>query len=122
MSDNQYIKKQQRGRRKLFLTTRHILMIMLLSAIIYGGFYYEYGRGLLSDGTCDGACESLYSLKTWVLGFLIMFSVVIAAGTLVGGLVAFLKWSRGSKGDTLSALTADNSSRDSNQEKSDQQP
>jgi len=104
MSDNQYIKKQQRSRRKLFLTTRHIFLIMLLSAIIYGGFYFEYG--MIDDGTCDGVCESTHSLWTWVLGFFIIFAVVIAAGGLVGGLVAFLKWSRRNDG-TLSTLTGD---------------
>ena len=116
MSDNQYIKKQQRSRRKLFLTTRHIFLIMLLSAIIYGGFYFEYGT--VDDGTCEGACESLHSLWAWVFGFLIIFAVVIAAGTLVGGLVAFIKWSRG-PGGTLSALTGDAPENDDNQDKHD---
>lgn len=68
---------------------------------------------MVDDGTCEGVCESIHSLKAWVFGFLIIFAVVIAAGTLVGGLVAFLKWSRGSRG-TLSTLTRDEEKSDNN--------
>jgi len=102
MSDNQYIKKQQRARNKSLITTRHILILVLLSVAIYAGFYFEYG--IIDDGTCEGTCENLHTVRSWVLGFIIMFGVIIAAGALIGGLVSFLKWNRNRKGDTLSTL------------------
>ena len=69
---------------------------------------------MVDDGTCEGACESIHSLRAWVFGFLIIFGVVIAAGALVGGLVAFVKWSRGT-GGTLSTLTGDKEKIDGDQ-------
>ena len=89
---------------------------MLLSGIIYGGFYFEYGR--IDDGTCEGACENIHSLWTWVFGFLIIFAVVITAGALVGGLMAFFKWSRGTSG-TLSALTGEEPEKTDNRHDKD---
>jgi len=102
MSDNKYIQKRRRARNKSLITTRNILMLILLSVAVYAGFYFEYG--VIDDGTCEGACENEYSLWAWVLGFFFIFAAIIAAGALGGGILAFLRWSRSRKGDTLSTL------------------
>lgn len=86
MSENQYIKKRQRLRNKPFVTTKAILLLIALSAFIYLGFYSEYGS--VNDSACEGDCESLYSIWTLVLAFILMFAGIIAAGALVGSLVA----------------------------------
>lgn len=105
MSENSYIKKQQRVRNKPLLTTRNILTLVLLSLAVYAGFYFEYG--IVDDGTCEGICENQYSLGAWVLGFLMIFAAVIAAGAVIGGIIAAVRWSRKQKDDTLSALLDD---------------
>jgi hypothetical protein len=110
MSDNQYIKKQQRARTRSFLTTRNIVSLMVMSVVIYAGFYFEYGT--MDDGSCDGACESLHSLSTWVLAAGMIFASVIAAAAVVGALVAFIKWSRARKDDTLSTLIGEDPTQD----------
>jgi len=102
MSDNQYIKKLQRARGKSLVTTRNIILIIILSGAVYAGFYMEYGT--IDDAACEGTCENLHSLRSWVLGFLMIFATIIAAGALVGALVGFFKWSRKDSGGTLSGL------------------
>lgn len=102
MSDNQYIKKLQRARKRPYLTLRILLGLIVLSGMIAGGFYFEFGS--LQDYDCTGTCESTHSLSTWVLGIAILFAGIIAAATVVGALVATIKWSSSRKNDTLSAL------------------
>lgn len=63
--------------------------------------------GAIDDGTCDGDCENLHSLQASVLGFFIMFAIIIGAGALVGGLIALLRWSRKGRSDNLSSLMTD---------------
>ncbi len=103
MSDNQYIKKQQRVRARGLLTTRNIFSLIFLSVIIYAGFYFEYGD--IGDSSCEGACENTHSYGAMILGFLMIFLGVIAAGGIVGAFIAFLKWSRGQQSDALSTFT-----------------
>lgn len=102
MSDNQYIRKLQRARNRPIFTGRNIFMLMILSVVIAGGFYMEYGGR--DDGTCDGPCESLYSLETWGLAIALIFGAVITFGAAVGVLVALIRRSRNS-GSTLDSLT-----------------
>jgi len=102
MSDNQYIKKLQRARKRPHLTLRILLGLILLSGMVAGGFYFEFGG--LQDYDCTGACESTHSLNTWVLGIALLFAAIIAAAAVVGALIATIKWSSGRKNDTLSAL------------------
>ena len=108
MSDNKYIQKRRRVRNKPLITTRNILMLILLSVAVYAGFYFEYG--VIDDGTCKDVCENEYSFWAWVIGFFFIFAAIIAAGALGGGVLAFLRWSRGRKDDTLSTFL--NSSSD----------
>jgi hypothetical protein len=100
MSDNQYIKRLQRARSKPVFTLRNIIMLMILSVVIAGGFYLEYGG--LDDGTCEGPCESLYSLQTWGIAVAMIFGAVILAGSLIGIILSLIKRSRG---DALASLT-----------------
>lgn len=105
MSDSHFIKKRQKARARTFLTVRIILGLVLLSGLIAAGFYLEYGG--VGDAACTGECESQFSLTAWILGFFMIFLGVIAAGALVGGLFAILRWSRGRKDDTLSSFTGE---------------
>ena len=105
MSENQFIKKRQRARTRPFLTLRILLGLILLSGIVAGGFYFEFGG--LQDQECVGACENTYSLSSWLLGIALLFGAIIACAAIVGGLVATLKWSSGRKSDTLSSLLHD---------------
>lgn len=103
MSGNQYIRKLQRARNKPIFTGRNIFMLMILSVVIAGGFYLEYGG--MHDGSCDGPCESLYSLKTWGLAITLIFGAIITFGAVVGVLVALIKRRRGFGISTLDNLT-----------------
>ena len=107
MTDNPYIKKLQRARGKAFITSRHIIMLIILSGAIYAGFYFEYGQ--IGDVACEGECESIHSLWAWVLGFFMIFAAVIAAAAVVGGLVAFFKWSRSGRSGPVEGLMHDKS-------------
>jgi len=106
MTENIYIKKRQKARAKPLLTLRIIFGLIFLSAVVWAGFYFEYGS--LAEGDCEGDCESLYSLTSWVIGFFMIFSAIIAAGTLVGGLFAILRWSRRRQAGTLASLIPEN--------------
>jgi len=112
MSDNQYIKKQQRARGRALITTRNIILITLLSGAVYAGFYMEYGS--INDAACQGDCENLHGFWAWVLGFFIMFAVVISAGAAVGALLAFFKWSRRRGGASMADLIQDTDDKQSN--------
>lgn len=105
MSENTFIKKRQKERARPFLTLRIILGLIFLSGIIWAGFYFEYGS--IGNELCDGDCENLHSLRASVLGFFMIFIGIIAAGAVVGGLFATLKWSRNKRNDTLSSLISE---------------
>tara|TARA_R110002096_G_scaffold424331_1_gene632153 strand:+ start:616 stop:954 length:339 start_codon:yes stop_codon:yes gene_type:complete len=100
MSENTFIQKRQRERARPFLTLRIIFGLIFLSLMVWAGFYFEYGS--IGDANCDGTCESLHSLGSWVLGFSLIFLGVISLGALAGGLFSLLRWSRKRRHDTLS--------------------
>lgn len=91
MSENPFIQKRQRSRRKatFLLNTRNIIGLVVLSLVAFAAFKLWVGNP--NDVLCEGECESLYSLFTWVLGFFIMFAGVIAAGAALGLIIAFLR-------------------------------
>ena len=104
MSENQYIKKRKRIRNRPFVTTKAILLLIVLSGFIYLGFYSEYGG--VNDAACDGECESVYSLWTSVFAFILMFAAIIGAGALVG--VLFAKISRNRNAENISIYQQEN--------------
>ena len=94
MSENVFIKKRQKERRKQsFLTVKLILRLVVASVLMWLGFLYFVGD--TSDGQCvGGGCEAEYSLATYALAGLIMLVAVIALGALVGSLIGYLRRSR----------------------------
>lgn len=88
MSDNQYIKKRQRQRNRSFITTRSIITLIVISGLIYLGFYSEYGG--VNDLGCDGDCESEYGIGLTIFAFFLMFAAVIGLGALTG--IGLAKW------------------------------
>ncbi len=91
MSENPFIQKRQRSRRKatFLLGTRNIIGLVVLSGVAFAAFRLWVGDP--TDALCEGECESLYSLFSWVLGFFIMFAAVVAAGGVLGLIVAFIR-------------------------------
>ncbi len=92
MSENEYLNKQKRLRDRPFITTKAVIMLIVLSGFIYLGFYSEYGG--INDAECNGPCESTYGIWPSVLAFIIIFIAIIAAGALVGSLFASLRSKR----------------------------
>ena len=94
MSEHLLIKKRQKRRRSavLNLSTKNILSLVLLSLAAYGGFRLWVGNP--TEALCGDNCESMYSLLGWVLGFFLLFAAIIAAGAVVGILVALIRRSR----------------------------
>ena len=91
MSENLFIKKRQKERRKQsFLTVKLILRLVVASVLMWLGFIYFVGD--TSEGQCvGGACEAEYSLATYAIAGLIMLIVVIALGALVGSLISYMR-------------------------------
>ena len=106
MSENPFIQKRQRSRRKatFLLGTRNIVGLVVLSLVAYAAFRLWVGNP--ADTLCDGECESIYSLFTMVLGFFLMFAGVIAAGAAIGLLVAFIRRRRGAGESAFSRMQA----------------
>ncbi|MBV1900726.1 MAG: hypothetical protein KUG56_03535 [Kordiimonadaceae bacterium] len=102
MSENAFIKKRQRERNRPFLTVRILLGLIFLSGMVAGGFYFEFGA--ISDNACEGACEGLHSLRSWLLGAFLLFAGIISAAAVLGGIIAAIKWSRNQHGGALSSL------------------
>jgi hypothetical protein len=95
MSESHFIHKRQRerARKTRGVTTKHILGLVLLSLAAFAAFKLWVGNPV--DALCEGECESVHSLFTWVFAFFLMFGGIIAAGAVVGLLVAGLKRLRG---------------------------
>ncbi|WP_417449960.1 hypothetical protein [Kordiimonas sp.] len=112
MSENPFIKKRQRSRRKatFLLGTRNVIGLIVLSLVAYAAFRLWVGNP--ADSMCDGECESLYSLLTWVLGFVIMFACVIGAGAVIGLLVGALRRRSHNRKDTFARLHAESGEKD----------
>ncbi len=91
MSENLFIHKRQRQRAKktALLSTRNIFGLIAVMLAAYAAFRLWVGDP--TTAICENGCESLYSLAAWVLGFFMLFAAVIAAGAVVGLLVAFLR-------------------------------
>jgi|GEM_PF-6804280 len=107
MSDNSYIHKLQRARTKAAVSTRIILMLIVISGLVYAGFYFEFAG--FGEETCGAvACENTHSLTSWILAAIMIFASIIAVAAVVGGLFAFFKWTRRNRMDTLSLLLEEN--------------
>lgn len=102
MSENTFIKKRQRERNRPFLTVRILFGLIFLSGMVAGGFYFEFGA--ISDNACEGVCEDLHSLRSWFLGVFLLFTSIISAAAVLGGIIAAIKWSRNQHEGTLSTL------------------
>ncbi len=89
MSNNVYINKQKRARSKPIFTTSRIAMLIALSALLFIGFYTEYGT--IGDIACDGACESLYDIGTTIAAFGLMFTGIILVAAIIGVLIALMR-------------------------------
>lgn len=91
MSENPFIYKRQRQREKktALLSTRNIFGLIAVMLAAYAAFRLWIGDP--TTAICEDGCESLYSLATWVLGFFLLFAAVIAAGAVVGLLIAFIR-------------------------------
>lgn len=91
MSENPFIQKRQRSRRKatFLLGTRNIIGLVVISLVAYAAFRLWVGNP--NDALCEGECESLYSLFGWVLGFFLMIAGVAAAGAVLGLVIAFFR-------------------------------
>ncbi|WP_262692157.1 hypothetical protein [Kordiimonas aestuarii] len=112
MSDNPFIKKRQRSRRKatFLLGTRNIIGLVVLSLVAYAAFRLWVGNP--ADTMCDGECESMYSLFASVLGFFMMFAAVITAGAVIGLVVALMRRTAGSGESTFARMHRDAESRE----------
>lgn len=109
MAENIFIKKRQRQRLKDgFVTFKLILRLIVASVLLLLGFLYFVGDPTTT--LCENGCESEFSLGIWVLGFALIFGGIILLGGLVGGLVAFLRWTRGGSGGAMTSLIDKNKS------------
>lgn len=104
MAEHLFIKKRQRQRKRRdgFLTTKIIVRLIIVSAVLLALFLNFIGDPTVS--ICEDGCESQFSISTWVLGFFMIFGTVIGLAGIVGALVATLKWSRRDSGGSLAAL------------------
>lgn len=91
MSEHLLLKKRQKQRKRsaLNLTVRNILGLVLLSLLTYAGFRIWVGNP--TEALCGDNCESMYSLMAWVLAFAMIFGAIIAAGAVIGVIVALLR-------------------------------
>lgn len=112
MPDHIFIKKRQRQRKKRdgFLTTKLIIRLIIVSAVLLVLFLNFIGDPTVT--ICENGCESEFSFSTWALGILMIFGGVIMIAGIVGALLAFLKWSRRNSGGSLSALMDDDQNHD----------
>jgi len=109
MPENLFIQKRKKARNKPFLTSRVIFSLILLSLLIYAGFYFEFGR--VGDALCDGPCESTHSFGVWLAGGGILLASIIGLAFIVGVLVALIRRTQKSN-DTLSTLLANDVSKE----------
>jgi len=107
MSENPFIQKRQRSRRKatFLLGTRNIIGLIVLSLVAFAAFRLWVGNP--NDVLCEGECESLYSLFGWVLGFFLMIAGVAAAGAILGLLIAFIRSRTGNRESAFTRFQAD---------------
>lgn len=91
MSEHIFMKKRQRRRKAATsgFTTKHIIMLVLLSLVAYVAFRLWVGNPMAS--LCGDDCESMYSLLGYVLGFFLLFAGIVFAGATVGVLVALVR-------------------------------
>lgn len=104
MPEHIFIKKRQRHRKRRdgFLTTKVIVRLIIVSAVLLALFLNFIGDPTVS--ICEEGCESKFSFGTWVLGFIMIFGAVIGLAGIVGALIATLKWSRRNSSGALTAL------------------
>lgn len=107
MPDHIFREKRIRRRAGSFLTLRMILGLLVLSGVLAGVFYLEFGD--VSDSVCEGACESMHSIGIWVLAGTITFVSIILIAAFIGTVFAAIKRKRNSTLDSLiSANTSEN--------------
>lgn len=104
MAEHIFIKKRQRHRKRRdgFLTTKIIVRLIIISAVLLVLFLNFIGDPTVA--ICEDGCESQFSFSAWALGFFMIFGAVIGAAGIVGALIATLKWSRRNSSGSLSAL------------------
>lgn len=104
MSENLFIKKRQRDRRKQnFLTVKLILRLVVASVLLWLGFLYFVGDP--TTAICENGCEGEFSLGTWIAAAAMVFGAVVVVGGLTGALIAFLR--SGRSNSSLSVLISD---------------
>jgi len=91
MSEHIFMKKRQRRRKAATasFTTKHIIMLIILGLVAYVAFRLWVGNPM--EQFCGDDCEDMYSLLGYVLGFFLLFIGIIAAGALVGVVVALIR-------------------------------
>ncbi len=91
MSEHIFMKKRQRRRKAATasFTTKHIIMLVLLSLVAYVAFRLWVGNPMAS--LCGDDCEDMYSLLGYVLGFFLLFAGIVTAGAAGGVLVALIR-------------------------------
>lgn len=110
MSDNIFIKKRQRQRKKRdgFLTTKIILRLIIVSVVLLLLFLNFVGDPTVT--ICENGCDSEFSIGTWALGLAMIFGAIILMAGLVGAGFAVLKWSRGNSGSSFADIMDDDQS------------
>ncbi|MCJ9428281.1 hypothetical protein [Kordiimonas marina] len=94
MSEKVFIEKRKRGRAGAIVTTRQIIVLLVLAITVYGGFRFWVGNPYAA--LCGDDCGSMHSLTTWILGFAILFGIVLVLAAIVGILAALFRRSRSS--------------------------
>lgn len=102
MAERLFMKKRQRSRGNGFLTNKVIVRLIVLSALMLGGFLYFIGDP--TTPLCEGGCEGPHSLMAWILGFFMIFAAIIALAGVTGALFAAFRWARRDSGGSLSEL------------------
>ncbi len=107
MSDNIFIKKRQRHRKRRdgFLTTKIIIRLIVVSVVLLVLFLNFVGDPTVT--ICENGCESDFTIGTWALGLAMIFGGIILIAGVVGAGFAVLKWSRGGSGSSLADMMED---------------
>ncbi len=89
MPEHIFIEKRRRKRAASLFSTRNILGLIMLSLVVYGAFYFWVGNP--NEDLCGDDCGQMHSLMAWVLGFALLFGAIIAAGAVVGTILALVR-------------------------------
>jgi len=94
MSEKVFIEKRKRSRSGAYVTTRQIIVLLVLAITVYGGFRFWVGNPYAA--LCGDDCGSMHTLTTWILGFAILFGIVIVLAIIIGIFAALFRRTRSS--------------------------